>query len=204
MAKYNIPFDAKRFASGLTWQDYLAQMGDHRARTEEIYHRATLTDDERQFFSQLTQPRYGLMLAENWCGDVHRNAPMLARIAEALPTFEMCVLLRDQNLDLMDCFLNNGYRSIPLMVYFDQDWNVIGHWIERPTRANVKSAIVRAQTVELAPADKREAAIAEFRKKMSEAYEAPDGLWRDAVKEVRQVLETRLGLLPTDKEKQGN
>ena len=40
--------------------------------------------------------------------------------------------------------------------------------------------------------------MVEFRKRMAEAYEGPDGLWRDTVREVRQVLETRLGLLPKE------
>ena len=33
MAQLTIPLDAKRFATGLTWKDYMAQMGDTRART---------------------------------------------------------------------------------------------------------------------------------------------------------------------------
>lgn len=194
MAQNHIPLDAQRFATGMSWRDYLAQMGDYSARTAENYQKCSLTDDERQFFGQLHQPRYGLMIAENWCGDVHRNSPMLARIAETMPNLELRVFFRDKNLDLTDCFLNNGYRSIPIMVYFDENWNEIGRWIERPARATVKSATVRALTVDAAPADQREAAIAEFRKQMNEAYEGPNGLWRDTVKEVRQVLEIRLGL----------
>src|SRR5213592_172807 len=117
MAQLRIPLDAQRFETGLTWKDYLAQMGDTRARTEENYQKAVLTDEERRFFGGLGQVRYALMLAENWCGDVHHNSPVLAR---------------DQNLDLTDCFLNNGYRSIPVMAFFDKDWNEIGRWIERP------------------------------------------------------------------------
>ena len=37
MAQLTIPLDAKRFATGLTWKDYMAQMGDTRARTEQNY-----------------------------------------------------------------------------------------------------------------------------------------------------------------------
>ena len=93
MAQLKIPLDAHRFATGLTWKDYLAQMGDTRARTEENYHHASLTEDERRFFSGIRQARYALMLAENWCGDVHRNSPMLVRIVEAMPHCELRRLL---------------------------------------------------------------------------------------------------------------
>jgi hypothetical protein len=196
MAQLKIPLDAQRFATGLTWKDYLAQMGDTRARTEDNYQKALLTEEERKFFSNLGQVRYALMLAENWCGDVHRNSPVLARICEAMPSCDLRVLFRDQNLDLTDCFLNNGYRSIPIMVFFDRDWNEIGRWIERASAATQRMLAIRAKTVDVAPPDQQEAAMNEFRKQFLAAHDTtPDkSLWRDAVKEVRQVLEQRLGV----------
>jgi hypothetical protein len=196
MAQEKIPLDAQRFATGMTWKDYLAQMGDTKARTEENYTKASLTAEEKQFFSSLGQVKSILMLAENWCGDVHRNSPMIARIAEAMPGCELRVFLRDQNPDLTDCFLNNGYRSIPIVAFFDKDWNEIGRWIERPGAATQRSFAIRAMTVDVATEDKKDAAMAEFRKQIQAAYDtAPDkSLWRDTAKEVRGVLETRLGL----------
>ena len=196
MAQEKIPLDAQRFATGMTWKDYLAQMGDTKARTEENYTKASLTSEEKQFFSSLGQVKSVLMLAENWCGDVHRNSPMIARIAEAMPGCELRVFLRDQNPDLTDCFLNNGYRSIPIVAFFDKDWNEIGRWIERPGAATQRSFAIRAATVDVATEDKKDAAMAEFRTQIQAAYDtAPDkSLWRDTAKEVRGVLETRLGL----------
>jgi len=198
MAQLSIPLDAKRFATGLTWKDYLAQMGDTRARTEDNYGKAGLSDEERTFFSGISQARYALMLAENWCGDVHRNSPMLARIVEAMPGCELRVFFRDQNADLRDTFLNNGYQSIPVLVFFDKDWNEIGRWIERPSAATQKAYAIRAKTLDVAPEDQKDAAMAEFRKQVQAGYDtAPDkSLWRDTVREVRLVLETRLGLAP--------
>ena len=195
MAQLRIPLDAARFATGLTWKDYMAQMGDTRARTEENYRKATLTDEERKFFAGIGQVRHVLMLAENWCGDVHRNSPLIAHIAEAMPGSELRVFLRDQNLDLTDCFLNNGYRSIPIVVFFDRDWNEIGRWIERASAATAKVAAIRAKTVDVAPKDQQDAAMAEYRKQVQAEYDVPGGpLWRAAAAEVRLVLETRLSL----------
>ena len=196
MAQLKIPLDAQRFATGMTWKDYLAQMGDTRARTEENYQRAALTEDERRFFSGIRQVRHALMLAENWCGDVHRNSPMLARIAEAMPNCELRVFFRDQHLDLTDAYLNNGYRSIPVLVFFDQDWNEVARWIERPHAATQRMFGLRAKTVDVAPPDKQEAATNEFRSQVQAAYAtAPEkSLWRDTVKEIRTMLELRLGL----------
>jgi len=197
MAQLTIPLDSARFAKGMTWKDYMAQMGDTRARTEENYAKASLTEDERKFFSGISQVKYVLMLGENWCGDVHRNSPMIARIAEAMPNAELRMFLRDQNVDLTDCFLNNSYRSIPIVVLFDKDWNEVGRWIERAGAATQKSFAIRAVTLDVATEDKKDAAMAEFRKQVQATYDgaADTSMWRETAKEVRSVLEQRLGLL---------
>src|SRR5262245_33498682 len=199
MALLKVPLDATRFATGMTWKDYLAQMGDTRAGTEDNYQHPSLTAEERGFFAWLRQVRHALMLAEMLFGDVHRISPMLARIVEAMPNCDLRVFFRDQHLDLTDLYLNNGYRSIPVIVFFDQDWNEIGRWIERPHAATQRSFAIRAKTTDIAPQDKQEAALQEFRSQVQAAYQtaAPEkSLWRDTAKEVRTILELRLGLAP--------
>src|SRR5687767_7220090 len=197
MAQLRIPMDDARFSKGLTWKDYMAQMGDTQARTEANYSKSTLTEDEKKFFGTVTGVKYVLMLAENWCGDVHRNSPLIARIVEAIPGAELRVFLRDQNLDITDCYLNNGFRSIPVVVFFDANWNEIGRWIERSHPATAKAAMIRSKTLDLAPKDdkaKQDAAMNDFRAQVNAEYAAPDNaLWRAAAAEVRTLLETKLG-----------
>ena len=136
-----------------------------------------------------------MMLAENWCGDVHRNSPLIAHIVDALPGAELRVFFRDQNADLRDTFLNNGYQSIPVVVFFDKDWNEIGRWMERAHAATTKAAQIRAKTLDAAPKEGQDAAMAEFRKQVQAAYEEPSAaLWRGAANEVKLLLEQRLGL----------
>lgn len=195
MAQQRIPLDAARWDKGLSWKDYMAQMGDTRARTEDNYAKSQLTEEERRFFKGITQVRHVLMLAENWCGDVHRNSPLIAHICEAMPNADLRVFFRDQNLDLTDCFLNNGYRSIPIVVFFDKDWNEIGHWLERAHAATAKVVAIRARTVDVATKETQDAAMNEYRKAVQAEYNQPGGaLWRAAANEVKVLLETRLGL----------
>jgi hypothetical protein len=195
MAQLRIPLDSQRFATGFTWKDYVAQMGDTRARTEDNGAKAVLTDEERKFFSGATGVKYCMMLAENWCGDVHRNSPLIAHICEAMPGCELRVFLRDQNADLRDTFLNNGYQSIPVVVFFDKDWNEIGRWMERAHAATGKAATIRAKTLDLATPATQDAAMGEFRKMVQAEYDAPNGpMWRAAASEVKLLLEQRLGL----------
>ena len=197
MAQLKIPLDAQRFSKGLTWKDYVAQMGDTKDRTEENYKKSALTDDERKFFGGINQVKYVMMLAENWCGDVHRNSPLVAHICEAIPGCDLRVFFRDKETDLRDTFLNNGYQSIPVVVFFDKDWNEIGRWLERAHAATAKTVGVRARTLEKAPQDKasQDAAMVEFRKGVQAEYDTAGGpLWRAAASEIKVLLEQRLGL----------
>jgi hypothetical protein len=192
MAQQQVALDAKRFATGMTWKDYMAQMGDTRARTEENYQKSALTDEEKKFFSGVSKVKSVMMLAENWCGDVHRNSPLAAHVAEAIPGAELRVFLRDKETDLRDAYLNNGYQSIPVVVFFDKDWNEIGRWIERAHAATTKAAQIRAKTLDVAPQDKasQDAAMNEFRSQVTDAYNAPGGaLWRAAANEMKLILE---------------
>ncbi len=198
MAQLRIPMDDKRFGSGMTWKDYMAQMGDTRAKTEQNYANSKLTDEERKFFGSVNGVKYVVMLAENWCGDVHRNSPLIAHIVEAMPGADLRVFLRDQNADLRDTFLNNGYQSIPVVVFFDKDWNEIGRWLERAHGATTVTAGIRARTLGAVPQgaakEQQDAAMGEFRTQVQAEYDKPGGaLWRAAAAEVKLLLETKLG-----------
>jgi hypothetical protein len=193
MAQLKIPLDSSRFTTGMSWKDYMAQMGDTRARTEENYQKSALTEDERKFFGGVKNVKYVAMTAENWCGDVHRNSPLVANVVEAIPGAQLRVFLRDQATDLRDALLNNGYQSIPAVVFLDKDWNEVGRWYERAHAATTKAAQIRAKTVDLAPKDdkaKQDAAMNEFRNLVNAEYHAPGGaLWRAAAAEIRLVCE---------------
>jgi len=123
----------EQFEKGMTWEEYKAQMTRNRDRLEANEQTVVLDPDDVQFFSQLPNPINGLVLVEDWCGDVINNIPVVTRLAEASGKLNLRFLLRDQSLDIMDQYLNRGqFRSIPLVVLFDQDFRELGHWHERP------------------------------------------------------------------------
>jgi len=137
------------------------------------------------------------MLAENWCGDVHRNSPLIARIVESIPGAELAGVPARPEPGHHDCYLNNGFRSIPVVVFFDASWNEIGRWIERSHPATAKAAMISQQDARHGAKDdkaKQDAAMNDFRAQVNAEYAAPDNaLWRAAAAEVRTLLETKLG-----------
>jgi len=77
-------------------------------------------------------PRRLLVLAEDWCGDASNTIPVLARFVEQQPGLELRVLRRDEHPDVMDRYLTNGSRSIPIVIALDADFRELGHWGPRP------------------------------------------------------------------------
>lgn len=73
-----------------------------------------------------------LVLADDWCGDAVNSLPYIARLAELTPGWEMRVLGRDADPDIMDAHLTNGSRSIPVVILLDEDFTECAWWGPRP------------------------------------------------------------------------
>jgi len=125
--------DRARFEQGLTYAAFKAQMTRNLDRVEENERRVELRPEDVAAFRGLPRPLNVVVLAEDWCGDVIANLPVLGRIAQESGRLDIRVFLRDQNDDIMQRYLNQGkYKSIPVFVFLDERFRELGHWIERP------------------------------------------------------------------------
>lgn len=141
-----MPVTFERFNQGLTYDAYKAQMTRNRDRLEANERTVELAGADVAFFAALPQPLPVLVLAEDWCGDVIANLPVLARLAAESGKLDLRIFLRDQNLDLMDQYLKDGlHRSIPVFVFFTPDFEQLGYWIERPARVSAMQAAMRQE-----------------------------------------------------------
>ena len=123
----------ERFESGLSYQAYKEAMTRNRDRVEANEKRVVLDRETVRALKSLPQPLNVVVLAEDWCGDVIANLPVLGRLSEEVGTLNVRIFYRDQNLDLMERWLNQGkFQSIPVFAFFDERLRELGHWIERP------------------------------------------------------------------------
>jgi Thioredoxin len=76
--------------------------------------------------------RHLLVLAEDWCGDAVNTVPVLARWAQRAPGVSLRILRRDEHPDVMDRYLTNGARSIPVVIALDREFGELGAWGPRP------------------------------------------------------------------------
>ena len=126
----------QRFDQGVSYEAYMGQIKVNKARFEDFYNNFSVTAEDTAALKELVGKANGpakmLVLGEDWCGDVIRGLPVLARIAEA-SGMQMTVFPRDENHDIMNEFLKNGqWMSIPVAVFYTKDHEYISHWIERP------------------------------------------------------------------------
>lgn len=98
-----------------------------------------LTDDLKEQIDQLDEEIILLGLTEAWCGDAAQNIPVFHKIDEYSDKVTLKLLLRDENLEIMDQYLTNGGRAIPKVVALDAEtleeyWN----WGPRPKELQQK------------------------------------------------------------------
>jgi hypothetical protein len=189
MARETSVVTPQRFQLGFNYADYLAQIKVNKARFEAYHHDFPLKPEDTTFFRAEARrpngPAKMLVLAEDWCGDVVRGLPILARMAEAAG-LELRIFPRDQNLDIMDEFLKEGaYQSIPVAVFYSRDHRYLGHWIERPAVADRELAEIEAAI----RAEHREINDQEFSRERRARSEARTPDWQQAIiQELKELL----------------
>ena len=92
-----------------------------------------VTEETKERLGALKDKITWVVLTESWCGDAAPSLPVMNRLAELSPNLDLKVVLRDDNLPLMDAFLTNNARSIPKLVAVDTEKHeVLGTWGPRP------------------------------------------------------------------------
>ncbi len=183
-----------RFSQGLTYADFLAQAKVNVDLFQSNLESARVLADDADFFRRQSEHMGGatkiLAIGEDWCPDVYRGLPVIAKIAEA-SGIELKVFPRDKNLDIANEFLNQGqFLSIPVAVFYTANLHYIAHWIERPALANIDRAELTAQLKSEMPAASDVDFRAEMRKRTLPRYPA----WQQAtVREIRALLAKTTG-----------
>jgi hypothetical protein len=117
-------------------------------RMNRVEKTTVLIEDLSATIDLIEQPQIWLILAEGWCGDAAQTIPIFHLIEKQFPKIKIKLLLRDENVELMDHFLTDGSRSIPKVLMLDaSSLNLLAQWGPRPSEAialinNLKAAKV--------------------------------------------------------------
>lgn len=154
MARETSVVTPERFSQGFDYPSYMDQIKVNKARFEGYYDDFKMSAEDAALFKELALrpdgPAKMMVIGEDWCGDVIRGLPVLARIAEAAG-IPISIFPRDSHTDIMDEYLKEGkYMSIPVVVFYTADHEYICHWIERP-----EVAVVEQREIEKAIRDEK-------------------------------------------------
>lgn len=97
-------------------EGYLNYAKLNLVRMRRLNKTVVLTDELKNELKKITKKYIWLVITEGWCGDAAQNIPVFYYIEKENPNIELRLILRDENLELMDKYLTNGGRSIPKLI----------------------------------------------------------------------------------------
>jgi len=119
-----------------------------------------------------------LVITESWCGDAAHVLPVINKMAEVNDNITMKVVLRDDNLELMDAFLTNGGRAIPKLIMIDDaTGEVVDTFGPRPSEATNLVNRFKAENGGLTP---------EFKEDLQHWYNKDKG--QNIIKDITKIL----------------
>ena len=148
---------------------------------------AKINPEFTQVVNNLSLNQIWVVITEAWCGDSAQLIPYMEKMAESSDgKIELSILFRDENPQLMECFLTNSTRSIPKLLALDkQSLNPVFIWGPRPAAAQ--------QIMLDYKANKDMMTWDEFELKLHQWYTVDGG--KTTVKEISKILASELKVL---------
>lgn len=109
----------------------------NETRMDRLEKTMKISDENRNKLKSLNNEFIWLVISEGWCGDAAQLLPVFDKMSQVSEgKIELKIVLRDENLDLMDHFLTNNGRAIPkLIVIHKKTAGALAHWGPRPKGA---------------------------------------------------------------------
>ena len=108
----------------------------NEARMNRLDKTMQVTDEVKSFLENLNQEYIWLVISEGWCGDAAQILPIINKMALLSDKIDFKIVLRDHNEDLMNQFLTNGSKSIPILILIEKDTlKVVNQFGPRPKPA---------------------------------------------------------------------
>ena len=127
------------------------------ARMKRLDKTVKISEEIQEKFKNFRGDQTWVVLTESWCGDAAQSMPAMNLLTDLAPNINFKVVLRDDNLDLMNAFLTNGSMSIPKLIVLDnQTHEVVADWGPRPSNATDMVNNYKAEHGKLTPEFKKD------------------------------------------------
>jgi hypothetical protein len=117
------------FKKAISVDEYISLLGDQQ-KLHQLHHKKAEIVGSLPDVSTLKI----LVITEPWCGDSTAIFPVLLKTFEDTKV-EVKVALRDKNPDLIDQFLTNGGKAIPIILVLDEVGKLVMKFGPRPKKS---------------------------------------------------------------------
>lgn len=185
----------------MTFEKYLQQFEDilnhpenHPTYQDEEYYQYTKMNWTRmgrwlkrfeptlafeQFVGSITQKQQWIIITEPWCGDAAHSVPMLAKMASKNSNISLDIQLRDSTPFLIDSYLTNGGKSIPILVIRNEAGEDLAVWGPRPQACQQLFLNMKEQGID----------FSEIKEEIQKWYNTDKGV--EIQKEIQALLEIK-------------
>ncbi|MCO6461688.1 MAG: thioredoxin family protein [Saprospiraceae bacterium] len=98
-------------------------------RMERMMERYVPAEEHKAILNQKKFDGKILIISEPWCGDASQVVPVLTKFFQDQ---NVRITYRDQESSLIDDYLTNGAKSIPVVIIMNNEYEVISTWGARP------------------------------------------------------------------------
>lgn len=177
----------KWFDKGLTKDQYIDSLDRHRENFLHIYDQFEVPNEDNALLKEKEDIRV-IVLAEEWCGHCMLNIPILLRLTERA-NISVRFLPRDENLELMDQYLTNEKRIIPIFIFIDQDGNELAKWGPMaPEVATYVEQLKKEYTLPAKDDPKYEEVFTALIKEISKTFSTDKAYWDYVYQDIKSKL----------------
>ena len=118
----------KQFKKGITPKQYTDTLTKHGEAFHHIYNTFKIPESDKDKLTDISEQNLRvLIISQEFCGHCMLDVPIMFRLAEATD-MPVSVFVRDENLDLMDKYLTNDKRVIPIFIFINDSGKEVAKW----------------------------------------------------------------------------
>lgn len=173
------------YDKGITEEAYMSHLDKHRESFQHILHHFNVPEADIVFLQSKSNLRV-IALAEVWCGHCMMDVPVMLNMMETA-NIPVRFLPRDEHLELMDQYVTDGKRYIPIFVFIDEAGNELGKW--GPMTPKVKTYVEQLKVNVPAKDDPNyQTAFRVYADKIGETFRNDPNFWNDVYENIKKAL----------------
>lgn len=106
----------------------------NQKRSERWEKKGQISTDLKELLQEI-EPQDWILITEPWCGDAAHIVPFIEKMAATSDKINLQVQLRDADPFLIDQYLTNGGKAIPILVSRNKKGEDLFVWGPRPKEA---------------------------------------------------------------------